>query len=564
MEHRKPGLLGLVEVASRHAGVWAGVTAAASKSIGQASAGGAAALGRLLHHRPAPTRGERPQPAGHASAGAATWDNAFATRAAALESDDAAVPREPESPPRGAGAELPALASQCTALQAGKELPVAELGPARSEVEEAVGRENALPSQAAILPSDLAADRRALEEARGEAAETYAQVTAKLGDLHAERDALASDLVSTRSELEEAIAREDLLRMRVGTLESDLAAARCKLEDAQREAENLRSELREATCRLSAVIRTSPTEAEVGSSDAGDGIVAAGPAATEAESSWEATAARSDAGADSAGREQDPRSATLVAEATSAPIVSLEEVRGAAFPDAATRVIFTRAFSGMASQDVAVRAAAAKTLGKLRLELSARVLLAQLAREPSAPVRQECIKGLTALEVSSGRPAVERALGDPDVAVRLAAVRGLYRLAGAASAPALARMLSDKDEEVRRRAATCIGWLGREEHAVALLPLLTDQSVSVRHAAVEALANLRSRRVVVGLIDRLSDREEFIQKAALSALETITGKRMSEAFPTDEESRARLIARWRAWWKHEALGTQPASSPRGR
>jgi len=242
------------------------------------------------------------------------------------------------------------------------------------------------------------------------------------------------------------------------------------------------------------------------------------------------------------------------AKAPSPPDVTLEEVQVAVFSNAADRIIFRRALSDIASQDATVRADAVRTIAGVRHELSVRVLIAQMASEPSPQVRQECIKALTTLENKEGLPTIVHALNDRAALVRLAAVWGLYHLAGAESAPALTHLFSDEDKEVRRRAATCIGWLGQEALAVKLLPLLADRSISVRRAAIEAMGNLRSRRVVSALIERMNDPEESIRKAVLSALKTITGNKMSERFPSDEKSHQLLIARWREWWKDVRSG----------
>ena len=82
----------------------------------------------------------------------------------------------------------------------------------------------------------------------------------------------------------------------------------------------------------------------------------------------------------------------------------------------------------------------------------------------------------------------------------------------------------------------------------------------IGHAAIETLALLRSREAVPSLIECLSDPEDSIRKVALASLESITGKRMGESFPMDDDSRERLIARWRGWWRDEELGRQGAST----
>lgn len=252
--------------------------------------------------------------------------------------------------------------------------------------------------------------------------------------------------------------------------------------------------------------------------------------------------------------EIESRQMITEAKAPSPPYVTLEEVHVAVFPNAADRIIFRRALSDIASLDATMRADAVRTIAGVRHELSVKALIAQMAREPSPQVRQECIKALTTLEKKEGLPTIVHALNDRAALVRLAAVWGLYRLAGAESAPALKHLLSDEDEEVRRRAVTCIGWLGQEALAVELLPLMADRSVSVRRAAVEAMGNFHSRRVVSALIERMNDPEESVRKAVLSALKKITGNKISERFPPDEKSHQLLIARWREWWKEVRSG----------
>ena len=238
----------------------------------------------------------------------------------------------------------------------------------------------------------------------------------------------------------------------------------------------------------------------------------------------------------------------------SSPNVTLEDVRVAVFQNETDRIIFKRALSDIASQDVSVRADGVRTIAGIRHDLSVKALIAQMASEPSPQVRQECIKALTKLEKKEGLSTIVRALNDRAALVRLAAVWGLYRLAGAECAPALTKLFFDEDEEVRLRAATCIGWLGQDALAVKLLPLLADRSVSVRRAAVEAMGNLRSRQVVSALIERMNDPEESIRKAVLGALKTITGKKMSGRFSVNEKSHQLLIARWREWWKEVRSG----------
>ena len=232
--------------------------------------------------------------------------------------------------------------------------------------------------------------------------------------------------------------------------------------------------------------------------------------------------------------------------------VTSEEIKAARFTGAAQKVLFRRALSDLAHEDVATRAHAAEAIGGIRNELSLRTLAAHLFDEPSAQVRKECVSALAALEIKEGLPVVEHALNDSSASVRLAAVRGVYRLAGVESASILTRMFSDKNAEVRRMAVICIGWLGQENLATELVPLMADEAARVRRAAAEAMGSLGNRGVVSALIERLSDVDDSVRRKVYEAVERITGKRISEGYPENEKERERLMARWRHWWRDQA------------
>ncbi|MHC4075933.1 MAG: HEAT repeat domain-containing protein [Planctomycetota bacterium] len=370
----------------------------------------------------------------------------------------------------------------------------------KSRSEQETGRKKAAKALIAAFESDIATAKHELKKARSNADKTQSKLASQLKELKVEKDSLLSDLEQAKSQASEAVAREDEAKTGVTTLESDLAVAQRQLDKLCKKEKDAKSQ--------------PPSDL----STIGTG---------EFEISDQA---------------KEKMEAVLMTE---------EQVQKAVFPKATDKIIFSRALSDIASQDAAVRADAAKIMAGIRHELSIEVLSAQMARDTSAHVRQECAKALTALEMKEGLPAIKRALKDREGSVRLAAVWGLYRLAGLEGAPTLIRMFTDDDEEVRRRAATCIGWLGQEKLAVELLPLLDDSSTSVRRAAVEAMANLRNRQVVSFLIERLNDPVVSIRKVILNTIETITGKKMTKSFPRGEKEFARLIVRWRQWMKEE-------------
>ncbi len=250
---------------------------------------------------------------------------------------------------------------------------------------------------------------------------------------------------------------------------------------------------------------------------------------------------------------QQPSRAASKVGVPSLSAVTNKQIRTAVFDRVTDKILFAKAVSDIVNQDVVVRLDAVRTMAGINHELSVKALVAQVAHDPSAQIRQECIKALTALGMKEGLSAVERALADEVDLVRLAAVCGLYRLAGAQSGAALVGMFSDENEGVRRRAITCVGWLGQGRLAVELPVLLDDESVSVRRAAAEAMGSLGNRQVVLSLIEHLKDPDEATRKSILDAIEKITGKKIGKSFPENKETLDRLIERWRQWWKEEML-----------
>ena len=404
------------------------------------------------------------------------------------------------------------------------------------------------------LEKDLVELQRELDETKGRAEKAQSELASQLRVLQAEKQSLASQLEHARHEANDAGTKVDTAEAQVAALESELAAARHEQHKVGGGQQEAKSGLHSDTGAVT-------TETEL--SDRGQKKVATAPAGEKVESLMETHAVLLGEEEKVGVEEWESWKRLLLdriwpliaeAEAPTPREVTVEDVQAATFANAAEKIVFTRAISDLASQDTAARADAAGAIGGISHDLSVRALIAQMAREPSARVRQECIKALTTLGRKETLPTVVRALTDRAASVRLTAVWGLYRLAGPESAPVLTHMFSDKDEEVRRRAVICIGWLGQKELARELLPLLTDSSAPVRQAAAEVMGKLRSRQVVWTLIEHLNDPDKLVRKAIIGAIEAITGKKMNEPFPTNEKALQRLIARWREWCKEELQG----------
>jgi len=436
---------------------------------------------------------------------------------AKLEADLAAAQRQLEEIRDEAKKAQSQFESQLKDMQAENKSLLSELETAQKDAKEAdeiTNRANALDEQVAALKSELATTQQELTETRNQAEKAQSQLASQVKDLQVEKENLISDLEKARSETDGMTSRGEQVNGQVAKLESELAIARQELADTQSQAEHTQTQLNKQLRDMQAEIAVVPMEMKNESSiEAGatqeEPIGAIVENVEEPELKSEAQA--------------DPE-----VEAAKSAEVTAEQMQAADFKNEADRIIFTKAFSDFDSKDAIARADAAAVLADIHHELSPRLLITHMADEPSAYVRQECIKALTALEMEEGAGAIERALADEVASVRLAAVWGLYRLVGAESIPALTPMLSDRDASVRRRAITCIGWLGEK---------------------VGTGGNHLSHKVVSALVQCLGDRSESIKNAALDTLQTVTGKKMSAPRTCPE----RLIEQWRSWWKDELL-----------
>ena len=360
--------------------------------------------------------------------------------------------------------------------------------------------------------------------------------------------ALESDLAGARGQLKEVQSKaektQSQIALQFNKLQSEKESLRTELEQA-------RSQANEAKLQPPFEMSSAQTEQDVGLPKPVEEVVVG---ATREKSDSSARTAVADLAEDVSPKiEEQPSQVVSDVEMPGPLAVMDEQIQAAVFSKVTDKILFAKAVSDMANQDVAVRLDAVKRISDIGHELSIKALVAQMASEQSPQVRQECIKALTTLGMKEGLPAIGNALADESGLVRLAAVWGLYRLAGKQSGTALAGMLSDKDEGVRHRAATCIGWLGQGRFAADLAILLDDDSVLVRQSAAEAMGNLGNERVVLSMVEHLKDPDKATRKTVLCAIEKITGKKMGNSLPKNEADISRLIARWRQWWKEDML-----------
>jgi len=447
-------------------------------------------------------------------------------QAAKLESELAAVRRELTKTQNQAKKDQIDLGLQLKDLQVEKEVLISDLKKAQNKATKITSREEQAIEQAAKLESELAATRQKLAETQNQAQHTQAELNGQLEELHAENESLISELDRTRKAADDAQMRADSMETMIASLESNVAEDGVEPEEVSEEKSDTEDiSLPHRGYQDEPVII--PTVEEIDPSLETD-LTTDEPVDIDVEK-FEEPQAESPLEREVQIDVEETEPEPIPEIETTEPVqVTVEDVQAADFKNEAERIIFSKALSDFTSVETAARVDAARAIGSVAHDLSARVLITHIANEPSAVVRQECIKSLTTLEITEGLSVIESALTDETASVRLAAVWGIYRLAGVESLPKLLGMLSDNDEGVRRRTVTCIGWLG---------------------AQLKTIDNSQLCRVISDLIERLNDPAESIREATLDALQAVTGKTIS----TPKSSPERLVDQWRSWWKDQLL-----------
>ncbi|GAG24448.1 unnamed protein product, partial [marine sediment metagenome] len=254
----------------------------------------------------------------------------------------------------------------------------------------------------------------------------------QLSELQTEKDSLIFDLEQATKEVNESKSTEATLRARVAALELELDAAKGKSEKPTNpliHAKPLLSEVDTAEVeqdtdisekitapkddiKVEAVIEESQIESVAVESDMPASEKAkdtetkqadlpeqqeefqAEQTEQEVEPAMETTPVQLD---EQEQVETDaPEFGPVIAETSSSvpADVTVEEVNAADFDSATEKIIFNNALSGISSPDKATRLDAVKVMAGIHHELSARALIGQMATEPAAQIRAECIKAL--------------------------------------------------------------------------------------------------------------------------------------------------------------------------
>jgi HEAT repeat protein len=165
-----------------------------------------------------------------------------------------------------------------------------------------------------------------------------------------------------------------------------------------------------------------------------------------------------------------------------------------------------------------VRAAAARSLGRLKIADAAKPLvealvsgrlpngvagealvelgpaavpeLRTIAEHPSQRLRATAITLLGLVGDSADSPLAIRCLGDPSAEVRAAAAGTLARIGGPAAEPALGSTLDDRILFVRAEAAAALGVIGSRDALPRLLEMARTDGFRAARAAAQAVARI--------------------------------------------------------------------------
>ncbi|MGH7589155.1 MAG: M56 family metallopeptidase [Gemmatimonadota bacterium] len=177
--------------------------------------------------------------------------------------------------------------------------------------------------------------------------------------------------------------------------------------------------------------------------------------------------------------------------------------------------------------DPRVRGVAARALGRIG-DPRAFAPLARALADPDPHVRELAVLGLETIPDDRTLDALVGALDDPEMGVRSVAVSALAHMGGPRAVLALASAAErDPDPHTRIMALSALGKRGHEGHIAVprLIGLLRDGEGSVRSGAARALGEIGDPRAAPALVERLSNEPEAEVRDAIVVALT--------AFPDD-------------------------------
>jgi HEAT repeat protein len=182
--------------------------------------------------------------------------------------------------------------------------------------------------------------------------------------------------------------------------------------------------------------------------------------------------------------------------------------------------------SSLSSGIPGVRAAAAATLGQLRVAISGEPLLALLDDKDSRVVHA-AITAVGRIKPAGGINALKTALASEDSSIAVAAAYALGSTRSANAVPALLAALQHEKARVRASAARSLGTIASPRATMGLATFLADPSTRwpAREAAARSLGLIKSPDGVPMLLLMLADREARVRLAAIESLGLIGDSR---------------------------------------
>jgi HEAT repeat protein len=200
--------------------------------------------------------------------------------------------------------------------------------------------------------------------------------------------------------------------------------------------------------------------------------------------------------------------------------------------------------------DPAIRATAARTLGKLKCEASAHALIRVLADEDvsvvvnaaralgeikakdavnplgrmlgshgSHHVRAQAAASLGEIKDKNARDALSQGLLDRSTMVRIQSIRAMALTLGAKSEMYIEQMRADGSRLVRAEAIECYGHAGLSDRTKELVEIARDdKDPMMRVAAIRSLAKLNKPDIAPQLVAYLLDPDFTVAEAAVSAM----------------------------------------------
>jgi len=198
--------------------------------------------------------------------------------------------------------------------------------------------------------------------------------------------------------------------------------------------------------------------------------------------------------------------------------------------------------------DPDVRAAAAKTLGKLKNPRAVEPLVKAL-EDTSDSVQEAVAWALGEIADPRAIGPLVKALRDGRPNVRLAAGWVLGKFGDLRAVDPLVTALGDKYQDVREAAAYTLGGLGDPRAVVPLIDVLGDTHGKVREAAVWSLGKFGDHRAVGPLLKTLGDPDPKVREAAAWTLGKLGDRRavdpllktMGDEDPKVREAAAKVL-----------------------